>query len=134
MEVSLDFMLYLVEAGLIGAIIGLVAGRARSSGKSIERYNNDAKNSDENVVARASHQNYGVERVLARRFYEELKKAIAEGLLRVELTSESCNGSVVYDFAIGGFVCMDRRGIRRLGDEPAEDLVDEFEEVDDDDA
>ena len=135
-EVSLDFILYLTEAGIIGAIIGLVAGKARGSGKSIERDEAVAKNSVEsvNLQHRIASQNYGVERVLARRFYEELKKALAEGRVRVELVSDECRGSVAYDFALGGFVCVERRGVRRLGEEPAEDVVDEFEEVGDGDA
>ena len=132
MEVDVNTLFYLVEAGLIGLLLGIIAGRrAAKPSKSENEGNEGEARSDKPRKLVSLEEIVGVDTALAVEFYRNLKKAIKEKKIRIALVSELCpRGRIAYDFAVNKWVCIEKDGsVYPLGEKPSGETIIEEEDV-----
>jgi len=130
----LDQILMLILIVLAGAavyVVGLAARSARAprterreTGKRREQEGGEREKTTRLLLE------LGIDAVMARAFHRELKRALEQGRVRPALVSDECpQGRVVYDFARGGWTCIEPDGTARpLGSRPAGERL-EVEEL-----
>ena len=129
MEVDVNTLFYLVEALLIGLLLGIIIGRRRSREKQVEL--EEKREVEKPGTPVSLEEVISVDKALAVEFYRNLKKAIKEDKVRVTLASELCpKGRIAYDFAIGKWVCIEKDGsVYPLGEKPSGETIIEEEDV-----
>ena len=132
MDISIDAntLFYLIEALLIGLLIGIIIGRRRP--KNIELEESEERREVEKPCKPVSIEEIiSVDKALAVKFYRDLKKAIEEDKIRVTLASKLCpRGRIGYDFAISKWVCIEKDGsVYPLGEKPSGETIIEEEDV-----
>ena len=130
MNIDVNLVFYLVEAGLIGLLGGLILGRRH--GKKIE-----SEKTEERQEVEKPGKPYvfleevvGLDKAMAHKFYVELRKAIKEKKVRIALISDLCpKGRIAYDFVRETWICVEKDGTSYpLGEKPAPELLTFYDE------
>jgi len=131
--IDVNTLFYLVEAGLIGLLGGVILGRRtrpRSEEKAAEPGQEAQGVEKPGKPYVFLEEAIGLDKAMAHKFYVELRKAIREKKVRVALVSDSCpKGRIAYDFVRETWICVEKDGTSYpLGEKPAPELLTFYDE------
>ena len=123
MEVVVPDWLAYLAVGLFGIAYGYLLARARYTGTGDAQAKKDEETREVEREQLDLSEILGIDKALTHRFYIELQKAVRDGLVRVEVVSDSCPGKLLFDFTRMQWACKHDDMIYPLGEKPAGETI-----------